>query len=51
MYFEEIKRRPSKMGKQRQLKQSERPERDERKTTRGHINREGKIPAMRKRKG
>ena len=39
-YFEEIKRRPSEMGKQQQLVQSERQERHERKTTRGQTNRE-----------
>ena len=40
MYFEEIKRRPSKMVKQQLLMQSERQERHERKTTRGQTNRE-----------
>ena len=40
MYFEENKRRPSKMVKQQQLVRSKRQERDERKTTEGQMSRE-----------
>ena len=50
MYFEEIKRRPTKKGGKQQLTRSKRQERERRKTTQGQMNREENLQRSERRR-